>query len=120
MSGLWPWEQAWFWEMTVSDWLMVTFGFLVLVFVIDYAFGNPWWTHPIGFIVLFYGISVLLLVFLIVYGMVAGQRVEEWARLPVTAALVISILGKLIILHYERRNGQIEALHARRNGGMTL
>lgn len=108
----------WFYEMAPSDWNMVIFGLLILVFVIDYGFWSPWWTHPIGWIVLIYGISVLALVFLILYGMVAGQRVDEWARFTVTLMLDVGIIGKIVILHYERKQGQKERLamlHARRS-----
>lgn len=96
---------GWFMEMTLSDWNVVVFGALVLVFLIDYMGWSPWWQHPIGYIAIAYSISVLLLVFLIVYGMIAGQRVDEWARTIVTFLLIMSIVGKIIILHYERRRG---------------
>ncbi|AYD87377.1 hypothetical protein SEA_VALENTINIPUFF_82 [Microbacterium phage ValentiniPuff] len=95
---------AWFWEMQISDWFMVIFGLLQLVFLIDYC-RSPFWLHPIGYIVVAYSFAVLLLVFLILYGMVAGQRVDEWARTIVTFLLILSIVGKIVILHYERARG---------------
>jgi len=107
---------AWFWEMAPSDWMMVAFGVLVLTFLIDYGFFSPWWEHPIGWIVLIYGLSVLALVVLIIYGMVAGQRIDEWPRLIVTTMLVVGIMGKIIILHVSRHEGRVErrARHAKR------
>jgi hypothetical protein len=48
-----------------------------------------------------------MLMFLILYGLVAGQRVEEWARVPVAFLLTVGIAGKLIILHVSRHEGKI-------------
>ncbi|AWN07751.1 membrane protein [Microbacterium phage Hendrix] len=95
-------------ELAPSDWAMVAFTFGVLWFVLDYGIFNPWWRAPIGWVVMIYGFSVLLLMFLILYGLVAGQRVDEWARLPVGVLLVAGILGKIVILHVARHEGRIE------------
>lgn len=95
-------------EMAPSDWAMVLFTLGMLWFVLDYGIFNPWWRHPIGWVVMIYGVSVLLLMFLILYGLVAGQRVDEWARLPVAVLLVSGIAGKIVILHISRHEGRIE------------
>ncbi|QNJ55971.1 membrane protein [Microbacterium phage Rasputia] len=95
-------------ELAPSDWAMVLFTLGVLWFVLDYGIFNPWWRAPIGWVVMIYGVSVLLLMFLILYGLVAGQRVDEWARFPVGVLLVAGILGKIIILHVARHEGRIE------------
>lgn len=103
------WEvPLWVAEMAPSDWMMVIFTVGQLWFVFDYGIFSPWWRAPIGWVVMAYGLSVLLLMTLILYGLVAGQRVDEWARLPVSVLLVVGILGKIVILHVSRHEGRIE------------
>lgn len=95
-------------EMAPSDWTMVLFTAGLLWFVFDYGIFSPWWKAPIGWVVMLYGLSVTLLMILILYGLVAGQRVDEWARLPIAVLLLTGILGKIVILHISRHEGRIE------------
>lgn len=98
----------WVAEMAPSDWTMVLFTLGLLWFVFDYGIFSPWWKAPIGWVVMAYGVSVMLLMFLILYGLVAGQRVDEWARWPVSILLVLGIVGKIVILHVSRHEGRME------------
>ncbi len=95
-------------DMAPSDWLMLLFAVGALWFVLDYGIFSPWWRSPIGIVVFTYGVSVVLLMVLIVYGMFRGDRVDEWARVMVAGALVLGIFGKIIVLHVARREGRIE------------
>lgn len=98
----------WILDLTLSDYTLMTFAFGVLWFTVDYGIFTPWWRHPIGWVVFSYSLSVLGLMSLILFGIVAGQRVDEWARLIVGILLVAGIVGKIIVLHVSRREGRIE------------
>lgn len=97
-----------------SDWLMFAFLVVQLLFIIDYGVFTPWWRGPIGWIVLEYGVGVLLLMGLIIYGVVAGQRVDEWARVLVMTMLLFGAVGKEYILKVSRHEGRIERRERRR------
>lgn len=103
----------WFMSMTTSDWLLFLFAVGALWFVVDYGAFSPWWKHPIGWVVMVYGVSVVLLMFLIVYGVVVGERVDEWARQIVGFLLCVGITGKILILHVSRHEGRIERRRTR-------
>lgn len=106
----------WFTTMTTSDWLLALFAAGALWFVLDYGLFSPWWRHPIGWVVMVYGISVLLLMLLIIYGVVVGERIDEWARQLVAGLLVLGIAGKIIVLHVSRHEGRIERRRTRAEG----
>ncbi|UVT31312.1 membrane protein [Microbacterium phage Marcie] len=104
----------WVAEMQTSDWLMFTFAALLLFFVLDYGTGTPWWKAPVSAFTFEYGIAVLALMSLIIYGVVFGQRVEEWARIPVMFGLCVGMIGKIIVLKVSRRQGRIQRRERRR------
>ncbi|QKO02795.1 hypothetical protein SEA_KELCOLE_42 [Microbacterium phage Kelcole] len=98
----------WVAEMQTSDWLMFTFAALLLFFVLDYGTGTPWWKAPVSGFTFEYGLSVLALMSLIIYGVIFGQRVEEWARIPVMLGLCVGMIGKIVVLKVSRHEGRIE------------
>lgn len=100
----------WLITATLSDHMLLIFAFGVLWFTLDYGLGSPWWRGPIGYVVLAYSLSVLALMFLIIWGIVAGERVDEWIRQIVGALLIGGIVGKIVILHVSRHEGRIESL----------
>lgn len=105
----------WVAEMQASDWLMFVFAALLLFFVLDYGTGTPWWKAPVSAFTFEYGLSVLALISLIIYGVVMGERVEEWARIPVMFGLCVGVLGKIIVLKVSRRQGRIARRERRRH-----
>lgn len=105
----------WVAEMQTSDWLMFAFAALLLFFVLDYGTGTPWWKAPVSTFTFEYGLSVLALISLIIYGVVMGERVEEWARIPVMFGLCVGVLGKIIVLKVSRRQGRIARRERRRH-----
>lgn len=109
----------WMIGLTPSDFLLTAFFIGSIWFLFDYGLFSPWWKHPIGYVVFTYGLSVVVLMSLITYGVVAGQRVDEWLRIIAGILLCIGIAGKIIILHVSRHEGRIER-RARRHetGGM--
>jgi len=107
---------TWVAELMPSDWLMFAFAGLLLYFVLDYGLLTPWWKAPVSFFVLWYALAMAVLMVLIIYGTVAGQRIDEWARIPAWAALCIGMLGKIVVLKFSRYQGRIER---RRLAGLT-
>lgn len=104
----------WITGLDLSDYLIMVFALGVLWFGIDYGIFSPWWRDPLGWVMLGYNISVALLLGLIIYAAVFGQRVDEIYRAPVAFLLAVSIVGKIAILHISRREGRIERRHLRR------
>lgn len=97
---------------TLSDVLFVIAAPLAAYFFLSYGLGSPWykvWQHGwLGVMTFLHGLSVVALVSLIVYTTIYGQRADEWYRSLIAALLVISLLGKIVILHYERHMGTLE------------
>ncbi len=104
----------WMTELLPSDWLMFAFAVLLLFFVLDYGSGTPWWKTPVSFFVFEYGLSVLALMGLIIYGVIFDQRIGEWARVLVMFGLCLGIIGKIIVLKVSRHQGRIERRERRR------
>jgi cytochrome c oxidase subunit IV len=98
----------WMLDLQFSDYLMFIFMLATLWFVVDYGGFTGWWRHPVGWILLGFPISVGLLLTLIIYGVVFGQRVDEIYRIPVMALLVIMMIGKIVAVHISRREGRLE------------
>lgn len=86
-------------------------------FALTYAIGSPWWRvnqHGlIGVMTLLHSWSVASLLFLIMWGTVFGQRVDEGGRLPIAIFLAFATVTKVVILHVERRTGRIARREAR-------
>lgn len=99
----------WIQDLQVSDYLMFAFLAGVIWFAVDYGLFTGWWRHPVGWILLFFPVSMGLILFLIVYAVVFGQRVDEWVRVPVLGLAFLMILFKIITLHISRREGDIES-----------
>lgn len=80
-------------------------------FPITYSLGSPWYKVKrhgwIGVMTLLHSLSVAALLFLIVWGIVYGQRIDEAFRLPISAVLALAFAAKVAILHAERRRGRI-------------
>lgn len=109
----------WMLELAPSDYLLTAFFLGQLWFIVDYGFFSPWWKHPIGYVVLTYGVSIVILMSLITYGVVAGQRVDEWLRTIAGVLLLLGIAGKIVVLHVSRHEGRIERRKRRHEtGGM--
>lgn len=104
----------WVVELQPSDWLMFAFLVAQLFFVLDYGMFSAWWRAPIGWIVFGYGVSILLLMGLIIYGVVFGQRVDEWIRFIAMFFCLTFAVGKEVILKMSRRQGRIERRERRR------
>lgn len=95
-------------DLTTSDIFLVLAMPFAIWFVITYGALSPWYRHPLGVVTFLHSLSVSSLLFLIVWGIVFGQKVDEPYRLAIAALLFLALVSKVIILHVERHNGRIE------------
>lgn len=105
---------TWITDLTVSDYLIIIAFAALLWFIVDYGGFTPWWRvrqHGwIGIAVLLFTFSVFLLMGLIIWGTIVGQRVPEPARIVVAFLLAVGMVGKTVILHHERKVGRANRL----------
>lgn len=92
---------------TPSDYALTLALLPAIFFLLSYGLGSPWYRSALGVVTFAYALSVVLLLSLIVYGVVFGQRVDEVWRLVAGLALIVALTGKSIILQYERRQGRM-------------
>lgn len=97
---------------TVSDVLLMLCVIPAAWFVLAYGIGSPWWRvgrHGwLGVVTFLHSLSIALLLTLIVYGIVFGQRVDEPYRVVISALLIVALTSKCVLLHHERREGRLE------------
>lgn len=99
-------------SLAISDIFILFSTVLALWFVLSYGLGSPWYRVKqhgwIGVMTILHSVSVFLLLFLITWAIVFDQRVTEAARLPIAVLLALALAVKVVILHTERRRGNIE------------
>lgn len=103
---------------SASDILLLISAPLAAYFLLSYGLFSPWYKVKrhgwVGVMTFLHAVSVFALVSLVVYATIFDQRADEWYRLSIAALLVLSLLGKIAILHYERHNGLIARRKNRR------
>lgn len=100
-------------DLTPSDVMLLLAVPPAAWFWASYGLGSPWYRSTLGVVTFLHSLSVASLLFLIVYAIVFGQRVEEPWRLMVSTVLFFALTSKVVILHVERRAGRIERRKAR-------
>lgn len=95
-------------ELTPSDIVLLLCVPVAAWFWVSYALGSPWYRSWLGVVTFLHSMSVACLLFLIVYAIVFQQRVDEPWRLMVATLLFFALTSKVVILHIERRAGNIE------------
>lgn len=101
-------------DVTPSDVALVLCVPFAAWFWLSYGLGSPWYRSALGVVTFLHSLSVACLLFLIVYAIVFGQKVDEPWRLLVAVVLFFALVSKAVILHVERRNGRIERRQLRR------
>lgn len=93
---------------SISDAVLVLAFLTGLEFSGAFAFGRPrtWFHDPLGWVIFLYSLAVDALLFLIVFGIVFGQKVDEPYRVVIAVLLWGSLLAKRWILHTERKRGR--------------
>jgi hypothetical protein len=100
-------------DLTPSDVMLLLAVLPAAWFWASYGLGSPWYRSTLGVVTFLHSLSVASLLFLIVYAIVFGQRVDEPWRLMVSTVLFFALTSKVVILHVERRAGRIERRRAR-------
>lgn len=107
--------------LTPSDITLVIDLVLAVCFVLVFALGGTrtWVRDSLGWVIFYYGLSVVALLGLIVYAIVFNQKVDEPVRLLVGAALGIALIWKTYRVVLERRGGRIAGDRTTLNGRIT-
>lgn len=93
---------------SISDGLLTACFVVGVVFSLTFGLGKPrvWFHDLLGWVIFLYSLAVDALLFLIVWGIVVGQKIEEPARVVISSALLGALASKLWILHKERQRGR--------------
>jgi hypothetical protein len=102
-------------NLSLSDVLLFLCVLPASWFWASYGLGSPWWRVKqhgwLGVVTFMHATAVMLLLVLIVYGITFGQKVDEPYRVSISSLLLFALISKVVILHYERRQGRLERLH---------
>lgn len=113
----------WVQDLTFSDYLVLIAAGALLWFLVDYGVFTPWWRYKehgfIGYAVMLFTGSVAVLLGMIIWAAIMGQRISEPARIVAGILLVVGMIAKIIILHHERKAGRIDRQRAQGGGLMT-
>lgn len=98
---------------TASDATLILDLVLAVALVLVFALGNRAWVRDrLGWVIFYYGLATVALLGLIVFGIVAGQKVDEPVRLAVAGALAVALGWKTYAIIDERRRGRRERMRA--------
>jgi len=104
-------------ERALSDYFLLAAFVAAAWFALSYAIFSPWYKVKdhgwIGVMTLLHSWSVAALLFLIVWAIVFGARVDETVRAPIAIFLALATVTKVVILHHERHEGRIARRNAR-------
>lgn len=92
-----------------SDLVLLLDFMLAVVFALVFALGRPrtWYADPLGWVILYFALSVVLLLFLIGWAIVLGQRLDEIFRLLIALALGTALVWKTVAVIRERHHGRL-------------
>lgn len=93
--------------LTPSDIVIVAALVPAAYFSISYGALSPWYRAPLGWVIFLYSLAVVALLTLIAYAVVFDVRVTESVRFFVAASLLVTLIAKSVILHVERRAGNL-------------
>ncbi|MDF2915904.1 MAG: hypothetical protein K0S70_121 [Microbacterium sp.] len=103
---------------TPSDWLLLYCLLPSAAFFITYTTTSPWWKVRefgwLGVVTVLHSLSVGLLLFLICYGIVFGQKIDEEYRVAISGALAFALTSKYVVFLLERRAGLRERRETKR------
>ena len=105
-------------DISLSDGFLIYCLLPSAAFFLTYVAASPWWRVKkygwLGVVTVLHSFSTLLLLLLIVYGIVFGQKLDESYRVFVAFVLAASLTFKYIVFLIERRKGRILRRDARR------
>lgn len=94
--------------LTPSDWVMLALGVPLGWFFIRYGLMTKWWVDILGWGVFLMALAFTAVWVLIVYGTLAGQRVDEIWRFLIMVGLFVAWTIKDVALEHERYIGRLE------------
>lgn len=96
-------------DISISDGLLLYCLLPAVAFFLAYTAASPWWNVKkfglFGIVTVLHSLSVVLLLFLIGYAIVLGQKVDEPMRVLISATLAFSLTSKFVLYLIERRRG---------------
>lgn len=96
--------------LTPSDLILLIDFVLAFAVAAYFTFGGPlfsWTRDPLGWVIFSYATVTVGLLFLIVWGIVFGQKVDEWARVLFAAMFGGGLIMKGNAMYSERQKGRI-------------
>lgn len=90
-----------------SDWLLFACALPILWFAIVYGFLTKWWEDPLGWIILSGALGLFGVIVSVIWAVFTGARIVEPVRIILYGAILISWIGKDLVLHRERRRGKL-------------
>lgn len=96
-------------SLTPSDIVLLIDFVLAFVVAAYFALGSPrTWVHDaLGWVIFGYAVVTAGLLFLIVWGIVFGQKIDEWVRFVFAFAFGLGLIAKGLAMYDERRKGRI-------------
>lgn len=96
-------------DISPSDGLLLYCLLPAVAFPLAYAITAPWWNVKkfgwFGIVTLIHSMSVLMLLFLISYAIIFGQKVDETYRVVIALTLAVGLTSKMILYFIERSRG---------------
>lgn len=101
--------------ITPSDVALMLDFILALTLAGVFALGRPrtWVRDRLGWVIFYYAAATVALLFLIVWGIVFGQPIDEPFRFLVAGALAVALVWKTYAIVSERRAGRRERMPAK-------
>lgn len=105
-------------DISFSDASLLYAFIPAIAFFFLYAVTSPWWRVKklgfLGLVTVLHSFSTILLLFLVCYAIIFGQKVNEEWRTVIALTVAAALTSKLVVYLVERRNGMRERARARR------
>ena len=96
-------------DLTPSDIVLLYCGAAAAAFFVVYTLTAAWWRVRrygwLGVVTALHSFSIMCLLFLIIYAIIFGQKVDEGYRLAVSIAVAVALTSKSIVYIHERVRG---------------
>jgi hypothetical protein len=102
-----------------SDWLLFSCALPIAWFVLVYGFFTKWWEDPFGWIILSGALGLLLVLASIIFSVFTGNRIVEPVRIVLYGLILISWLGKDVVLHRERHRGKAQRMARKKERSLS-
>lgn len=96
-------------DLSPSDVVLLYCGLAAALFFVIYTITAAWWRVKkfgwLGVVTALHSFSIMCLLFLIIYAIILGQKVDEGYRLAVSIAVAVALTSKTAVYVYERVRG---------------